>query len=871
MEHASSAMSLDEQQACCPVCTFLNKASAKRCEICQAHMPRKRGAHPDKVETTPTAPVADSTVEDPVMGEEVAAVSTPQKPPNKKRKRARALACNIQGRPRTLVQDWDLSADKAIELAAAEGLTLIRSAVSNSGWKNVQYCVGDRIAPYYAKGNAHNKQLPLGCYVTAEGAALAYARFLGPARSKFEDEKMKVKSQEALTTEEVLRLAKEEGLTLLRSEAGASGYAFVRFDADPLRRRTPYHASECTLEGKVGSKCIGRFKTADEAALAVARHLGSAGSALAAKNYAIRSQVKEEKQKPLVGMSVAEVFAAAEAEGLALVKTRSDIGVPSLSGYKSVVMKHEKSSRDEWYVKVKPGKVQPKASTAGDAGSGSEVRVTRTGIMGPFATKEEAALNYARSIGAEASQREARAAEQSVEMLASHNMLASEAVRLAAEEGLTLIRRPDGSFRGVSHRQDGKFSCYLRDDGLARYAPKHVLEYRDSLNRARKSTGEESISLGRFATAEAAALAFARCFGPELSAKMAAESIHATGCRIKARDELGRILGVPKAKRNEPKAAGDGQPMAGAKRKRTLQSEHGAGHPASASAFDVARKEEWACARCSLLNGARMRRCEACGSTRSAPNSSSSCSTAGHELVGRFIEVHWPLDKVWYCARVVRYVEKKDSHELVYTDDDVREVLDLKKEEWRHAMEPVKTTEDEVVEEEETRKVAEEEVAAQQQQEAVAEAEEEAAALAAEEEEDEVEEEVEEEDDEQFILEAIEVGPPDPENEGQTLCPICMEELEEADFFVDLSKGSKPTNGGTSTEEGGTSQPPSQPWGMTPCGHAFHYDCMTEWRRETMATAAESKKLADFKCPTCRHTLPQSSRRMMRNAHPACM
>ena len=53
---------------------------------------------------------------------------------------------------------------------------------------------------------------------------------------------MKVKSQEALTTEEVLRLASEEGLTLIRSEAGTSGYAFVRFDADPLRRRTPYHA-----------------------------------------------------------------------------------------------------------------------------------------------------------------------------------------------------------------------------------------------------------------------------------------------------------------------------------------------------------------------------------------------------------------------------------------------------------------------------------------------------------------------------------------------------------------------------------------------------------------------------------------------------
>lgn len=65
--------------------------------------------------------------------------------------------------------------------------------------------------------------------------------------------------------------------------------------------------------------------------------------------------------------------------------------------------------------------------------------------------------------------------------------------------------------------------------------------------------------------------------------------------------------------------------------------------------------------------------------------------TGGHELVGCFIEVHWPLDAVWYRAQVLRYVEKKDSHEIKYTSDAVKEVINLNKEEWRHVIKLVKT------------------------------------------------------------------------------------------------------------------------------------------------------------------------------------
>ena len=65
--------------------------------------------------------------------------------------------------------------------------------------------------------------------------------------------------------------------------------------------------------------------------------------------------------------------------------------------------------------------------------------------------------------------------------------------------------------------------------------------------------------------------------------------------------------------------------------------------------------------------------------------------SGGHELVGCFIEVHWPLDAVWYRAQVVRFVEKKGAHEIVYSSDGVKEVIDLSKEEWKHVVKLVKT------------------------------------------------------------------------------------------------------------------------------------------------------------------------------------
>ena len=104
----------------------------------------------------------------------------------------------------------------------------------------------------------------------------------------------------------------------------------------------------------------------------------------------------------------------------------------------------------------------------------------------------------------------------------------------------------------------------------------------------------------------------------------------------------------------------------------------------------------------------------------------------GAELGGRFIEVHWPLDRAWsraeahtcacmhprirmyasashvharsarmgvrapcavyrYRAEVLRHVPSKRQHEILYLDDNVKEVIDLGKEEWRHVATVVRT------------------------------------------------------------------------------------------------------------------------------------------------------------------------------------
>ena len=82
-----------------------------------------------------------------------------------------------------------MTAEEAIAAAAAEGLTLLPASVSTGGRKSTSGFLGvhpmqkpnDADRPFKARPYHDGRINYLGCFATAEEAALAVARFLGPA------------------------------------------------------------------------------------------------------------------------------------------------------------------------------------------------------------------------------------------------------------------------------------------------------------------------------------------------------------------------------------------------------------------------------------------------------------------------------------------------------------------------------------------------------------------------------------------------------------------------------------------------------------------------------------------------------------------
>ena len=78
-----------------------------------------------------------------------------------------------------------LTAEGALRAAASEGLTLVRKADNATGLKGVTRSRrADLSKPFQALVWRNGKMQHLGRYATAEEAALAYARELGPEDSK---------------------------------------------------------------------------------------------------------------------------------------------------------------------------------------------------------------------------------------------------------------------------------------------------------------------------------------------------------------------------------------------------------------------------------------------------------------------------------------------------------------------------------------------------------------------------------------------------------------------------------------------------------------------------------------------------------------
>ena len=124
------------------------------------------------------------------------------------------------------------TAEQALQLAAAEGLTIVPSSRSQTGFKCVQAKAGSNTFRSKVFIGHKDGYKWLGSASTAEGAALLYARFLGPEASAAEAAEaaaaaVTTAAAAPLTAEEALQLAAAEGLTLVRSSQSHTGYMGV--------------------------------------------------------------------------------------------------------------------------------------------------------------------------------------------------------------------------------------------------------------------------------------------------------------------------------------------------------------------------------------------------------------------------------------------------------------------------------------------------------------------------------------------------------------------------------------------------------------------------------------------------------------------
>ena len=254
--------------------------------------------------------------------------------------------------------------DEVLQQAQAEGLVLV-GADSRAGFFGVYLTKPGQPKPYKAGVWSGGKNVHLGCFATAEEAALCVARSpeaqVGAKRAATERAAAE-RAAPPLTSEQARQQAHAERLTLLKAnnKTGFSGVypnsaRFKRFEARVKR------------DGKLVH--LGRFVTAKEAALCVARSPeGQAAAARAATAAPLTSeQARQQAQAEKLTLLVAE----------------------STTGYFGVCL-------------ANPGYPKP-----------FQVQVKRGGKMvhlGCFATAEEAALCRARSPEAQVAAKKAAAA-----------------------------------------------------------------------------------------------------------------------------------------------------------------------------------------------------------------------------------------------------------------------------------------------------------------------------------------------------------------------------------------------------------------------------------------------------------------------------
>eukprot|EP00964_Phaeocystis_antarctica_P063312 scaffold37992_cov60-Phaeocystis_antarctica.AAC.1 len=286
-----------------------------------------------------------------------------------------------------------MTAEEAVAQAEAEGLTIARSD-GQSGFRNVTVQTERKARPYQAWVWREDKKFSVGCFATAEEAALHVART--------PEAQAAVALPPSISAEEAVAQAEAEGLTLTRSD-NQSGFRNVAVHTGNVPK--PYQAS-VRRDGK--NVHLGSFATAEEAALHVAR------------TPEARARKIEEADRAALPppMTPAEALAEAEAEGLTLPRSSTN-----QSGFCNVSVDEANNVPRPYKASVRRG--------------GKKVH------LGSFAAAEEAALHAARTTEAQ-EREEAKAkahAKAQVKAKAQAQAQARAEAKLAAKAAAARARQ----------------------------------------------------------------------------------------------------------------------------------------------------------------------------------------------------------------------------------------------------------------------------------------------------------------------------------------------------------------------------------------------------------------------------------------------
>jgi hypothetical protein len=195
-----------------------------------------------------------------------------------------------------LAELCDVSAEDALRMAEAEGLTLVKSTRGRAGYKHVAAFAPSMKGNKRFRLNAQAGTTSLeGNFRTAEAAALAHARQIGPEASAAEaaseqrrasgmlkiSADVRISDVQMANRDEALRIAAEEGLlerieALRSAKKSKSGFKHVTWHCDGPKHKTTKKSRPFQLVKPAGGvrnkeKSVGYFASAEAAALVQAR------------------------------------------------------------------------------------------------------------------------------------------------------------------------------------------------------------------------------------------------------------------------------------------------------------------------------------------------------------------------------------------------------------------------------------------------------------------------------------------------------------------------------------------------------------------------------------------------------------------------